>query len=81
MVTTIATYWAKADKNMDMSSWEITTIEQTTGTWVPVPGETPESGQSTWPRSSASTIFSHEYGLEDEGAAVRRPDRVPGCQR
>ncbi len=39
----IATYWARADKSMDMALMgQILAIEQTTGTWVPVPGETPE---------------------------------------
>jgi 2,3-diketo-5-methylthiopentyl-1-phosphate enolase len=39
----IATYWIKADKGWDMSILgQVLAIEQTTGTWVPVPGETPE---------------------------------------
>jgi 2,3-diketo-5-methylthiopentyl-1-phosphate enolase len=39
----IATYWVQAEKAMDMSVMgQILAIEQTTGTWVPVPGETPE---------------------------------------
>ncbi len=39
----IATYWVQADKNMDMAIMgQFLAIEQTTGTWVPVPGETPE---------------------------------------
>jgi 2,3-diketo-5-methylthiopentyl-1-phosphate enolase len=39
----IATYWVKSDRNMDMALMgQILAIEQTTGTWVPVPGETPE---------------------------------------
>jgi 2,3-diketo-5-methylthiopentyl-1-phosphate enolase len=39
----IATYWVQAEKAMDMSIMgQVLAIEQTTGTWVPVPGETPE---------------------------------------
>ncbi|MBI4763657.1 MAG: ribulose 1,5-bisphosphate carboxylase [Deltaproteobacteria bacterium] len=39
----IATYWIQADRNMDMTTMgQILAIEQTTGTWVSVPGETPE---------------------------------------
>ncbi len=39
----IATYWIQVDKAWDMSVLgQILAIEQTTGTWVPVPGETPE---------------------------------------
>lgn len=39
----IATYWIKADRTMDMGVMgQFLAIEQTTGTWVPVPGETPE---------------------------------------
>ncbi len=39
----IATYWIEADRTMDMALMgQILAIEQTTGTWVPVPGETPE---------------------------------------
>ena len=39
----VATYWIRADKNMDMAVMgQVLAIEQTTGTWVPVPGETPE---------------------------------------
>ena len=39
----VATYWVRADKSMDMALMgQILAIEQTTGTWVPVPGETPE---------------------------------------
>lgn len=39
----IATYWIQADKGWDMSVMgQVLAIEQTTGTWVPVPGETPE---------------------------------------
>ena len=39
----IATYWIQADKAWDMSVLgQVMAIEQTTGTWVPVPGETPE---------------------------------------
>ncbi len=38
----IATYWIQADKGMDMSViGQVLAIEQTTGTWTPVPGETP----------------------------------------
>ena len=39
----LATYWIQADRSMDMSIMgQFLAIEQTTGTWVPVPGETPE---------------------------------------
>jgi len=39
----IATYWIQADKAWDMAVLgQVMAIEQTTGTWVPVPGETPE---------------------------------------
>ncbi len=39
----IATYWIQADRVMDMSViGQVLAIEQTTGTWTPVPGETPE---------------------------------------
>jgi 2,3-diketo-5-methylthiopentyl-1-phosphate enolase len=39
----VATYWIQADKNLDMALMgQVLAIEQTTGTWVPVPGETPE---------------------------------------
>jgi len=39
----IATYWLKGDKSYDASLvGQFLAIEQTTGTWVPVPGETPE---------------------------------------
>jgi len=39
----VATYWIQADKGWDMSIMgQVMAIEQTTGTWVPVPGETPE---------------------------------------
>ena len=39
----IATYWIQVDKGWDMSVMgQVLAIEQTTGTWVPVPGETPE---------------------------------------
>jgi 2,3-diketo-5-methylthiopentyl-1-phosphate enolase len=39
----IATYWIQADKAWDMAVLgQVLAIEQTTGTWVPVPGETPE---------------------------------------
>lgn len=39
----VATYWIQADKGMDMSViGQVLAIEQTTGTWTPVPGETPE---------------------------------------
>lgn len=39
----IATYWVQMDKAMDMSVMsQVIAIEQTTGTWTPVPGETPE---------------------------------------
>ena len=39
----IATYWIQADKGWDMAVMgQVLAIEQTTGTWVPVPGETPE---------------------------------------
>ncbi|MCX5851906.1 MAG: RuBisCO large subunit C-terminal-like domain-containing protein, partial [Deltaproteobacteria bacterium] len=39
----IATYWVQADKSLDMALMgQILAIEQTTGTWVPVPGETPD---------------------------------------
>src|SRR5512136_1184387 len=39
----VATYWVQADKSLDMAVMgQILAIEQTTGTWVPVPGETPE---------------------------------------
>ncbi len=39
----VATYWIQADKSMDMALMgQVLAIEQTTGTWVPVPGETPE---------------------------------------
>ncbi|MBN1665330.1 MAG: ribulose 1,5-bisphosphate carboxylase [Deltaproteobacteria bacterium] len=39
----IATYWIEAGRDMDMSVMgQFLAIEQTTGTWVPVPGETPE---------------------------------------
>jgi 2,3-diketo-5-methylthiopentyl-1-phosphate enolase len=39
----IATYYLKASKDMDMLLMsDVLGIEQTTGTWTPVPGETPE---------------------------------------
>jgi 2,3-diketo-5-methylthiopentyl-1-phosphate enolase len=39
----VATYWIESDRTMDMTLMgQILAIEQTTGTWVPVPGETPE---------------------------------------
>ncbi|MDD3249409.1 MAG: RuBisCO large subunit C-terminal-like domain-containing protein [Smithellaceae bacterium] len=39
----VATYWIKADKGWDMAVMgQVLAIEQTTGTWLPVPGETPE---------------------------------------
>jgi 2,3-diketo-5-methylthiopentyl-1-phosphate enolase len=39
----VATYWIQADKGWDMSVMgQVLAVEQTTGTWVPVPGETPE---------------------------------------
>jgi 2,3-diketo-5-methylthiopentyl-1-phosphate enolase len=39
----IATYWAQMDKAWDASVMsQVIAIEQTTGTWTPVPGETPE---------------------------------------
>src|SRR4030042_575297 len=39
----IATYWIQADKAWDMAVLgQVLAIEQTTGPWVPVPGETPE---------------------------------------
>ena len=39
----IATYWIQVDKAWDMAVLgQVMAIEQTTGTWVPVPGETPE---------------------------------------
>ncbi|HOJ15254.1 MAG TPA: RuBisCO large subunit C-terminal-like domain-containing protein, partial [Deltaproteobacteria bacterium] len=39
----VATYWVQSDRTMDMALMgQILAIEQTTGTWVPVPGETPE---------------------------------------
>jgi 2,3-diketo-5-methylthiopentyl-1-phosphate enolase len=39
----VATYWIQADRSMDLSIMgQFLAIEQTTGTWVPVPGETPE---------------------------------------
>ncbi|HPV48166.1 MAG TPA: RuBisCO large subunit C-terminal-like domain-containing protein [Smithellaceae bacterium] len=39
----IATYWAEMDKAFDASVMgQVIAIEQTTGTWTPVPGETPE---------------------------------------
>ncbi|MBP7737490.1 MAG: ribulose 1,5-bisphosphate carboxylase [Spirochaetes bacterium] len=39
----IATYWTQLDKAWDMSVMgQVLAIEQTTGTWTPVPGETPE---------------------------------------
>jgi 2,3-diketo-5-methylthiopentyl-1-phosphate enolase len=64
----IATYWARADKNMDVTLMgQILAIEQTTGTWVPVPGETPEVRA----RHVAKVIGvyespSYEYGLPDD---------------
>ena len=39
----IATYWVQMDKAWDASVMsQVIAIEQTTGTWTPVPGETPE---------------------------------------
>ncbi len=39
----IATYYMSVDKAWDMATLgQVLAIEQTTGTWVPVPGETPE---------------------------------------
>ena len=39
----IATYWVQLDKAWDASVMsQVIAIEQTTGTWTPVPGETPE---------------------------------------
>lgn len=39
----VATYWIEVDKGWDMASMaQFVAIEQTTGTWMPVPGETPE---------------------------------------
>ena len=39
----VATYWVQADTNMDMALMgQVLAIEQTTGTWLPVPGETPD---------------------------------------
>ena len=64
----VATYWIRADKNMDMALMgQILAIEQTTGTWVPVPGETPEVRA----KHVAKVIGvyespSYEYGLPDD---------------
>ena len=48
----IATYWLKGDKSLDASLiGQFLAIEQTTGTWVPVPGETPEIPRTHAPHS------------------------------
>lgn len=52
----IATYWIQADKGMDMSViGQVLAIEQTTGTWTPVPGRLRKSGRSMLRRLSACT--------------------------
>jgi 2,3-diketo-5-methylthiopentyl-1-phosphate enolase len=64
----VATYWVKADRNMDMALMgQVLAIEQTTGTWVPVPGETPEVRA----RHVAKVIGVYEapfyeYGIPDD---------------
>ncbi|HOE71610.1 MAG TPA: RuBisCO large subunit C-terminal-like domain-containing protein [Deltaproteobacteria bacterium] len=64
----IATYWVKADKSMDMSLMgQILAIEQTTGTWVPVPGETPEvRAKHVAKVIGVYEAPSHEYGLPED---------------
>ncbi|MGO9147422.1 MAG: RuBisCO large subunit C-terminal-like domain-containing protein [Desulfomonilia bacterium] len=64
----VATYWIRADKNMDMALMgQILAIEQTTGTWVPVPGETPEVRAKHV--AKVIGVFEspfYEYGLPDD---------------
>ncbi len=64
----IATYWVQADKTMDMSLMgQILAIEQTTGTWVPVPGETPEVRANHV--AKVMGVYEapfYEYGLPDD---------------
>ncbi len=64
----IATYWVRADKSMDMALMgQILAIEQTTGTWVPVPGETPEirAGHVAKVIGVYEAPF-YEYGLPED---------------
>ena len=64
----VATYWVRADKSMDMALMgQILAIEQTTGTWVPVPGETPEvrAGHVAKVIGVYESPF-YEYGLPED---------------
>ncbi len=64
----VATYWVRADKSMDMALMgQILAIEQTTGTWVPVPGETPEvrAGHVAKVIGVYEAPF-YEYGLPED---------------
>jgi 2,3-diketo-5-methylthiopentyl-1-phosphate enolase len=64
----VATYWVKADRNMDMALMgQILAIEQTTGTWVPVPGETPEVRANHV--AKVIGVYEapfHEYGVPED---------------
>ena len=64
----VATYWIQADKNLDMALMgQVLAIEQTTGTWVPVPGETPEVRAGHVAKViGVYEAPSHEYGLPAE---------------
>jgi 2,3-diketo-5-methylthiopentyl-1-phosphate enolase len=64
----VATYWIQADKNMDMALMgQILAIEQTTGTWVPVPGETPEvRAKHVAKVIGVYEAPSYEYGLPED---------------
>lgn len=64
----IATYWLKGDKSYDANIiGQILAIEQTTGTWVPVPGETPEIRACHVAKViGAYEAPSYEYGLPPE---------------
>ena len=61
----IATYWLKGDKSYDAATvGQILAIEQTTGTWTPVPGETPEIRAAHV--AKVIGVYEapyHEYGL------------------
>ena len=64
----VATYWIKVDKAWDMSVLgQVLAIEQTTGTWCPVPGETPEvrAGHVAKVIGVYEAPF-YEYGLPPE---------------
>ncbi|MGA2554415.1 MAG: RuBisCO large subunit C-terminal-like domain-containing protein, partial [Smithella sp.] len=64
----IATYWLKGDKSLDASLiGQFLAIEQTTGTWVPVPGETPEIRAGHVAKViGAYEVPFYEYGIPPE---------------